>query len=368
MGGGSTEVKAQAPSPEETALRKEQIALAQQQRQIIDETMRQQNLLAPYLLEQQGYRPVYSQVDPAAAARASEIDARTATLQQLIGQGSQGSQGGQQVWQRTSSNTFSDGSRTLSADQLQQMGGQFNQQLDAYVASGPSTPGTDVSGYQSELTRLQEERGTLADRLTGGKITGYELLPEVKAHQERMKQLQAQQDDITGLMQERTLKALRGELPVDPALERQLSEGRQTLASTLRSNLGSGYETSTPGIQALADYDKRAEELRMASRKDELYNTNQLQLAGQQFGTQLDQMRFGNVVGIQNQPFQGAQALGQSSSMLNAPLSAYMQDRNAQLNAATTNAQSAGQAAAARGQMVGSGIAAAGTIAAAAIF
>lgn len=361
MGGGSTEVKPQAPSPEETQLRQEQIALAQQQRQIIDETMRQQNLLAPYLLENQGYRPVYSQVDPTAVARAGEIDARTAQLRQLIqANPQQVAQQGPPLMAQAGPEGYTVNGRSVPyaeyAAALQQ---QNSQTLGANPNFNPA--------WQSELDKLLSERQTLGDRLTAGKITGYELLPEVKAHQDRMKELQAQQDQITGLMQERTLKALRGELPVDPALERQLSEGRLTLGATLRSNLGSGYETSTPGIQALADYDKRAEELRMASRKDELYNTNQLQLAGQQFGTQIDQMRLGNVVGLQNQPYQGAGALASTSQMLNAPLSAYMQDRNAQLQAASQNAQSANAATASRNQAIGAGAGAIASIGAAAI-
>lgn len=355
MGGsGGTKVEAPKPSEEELALRREQTALAQQQRQIIEETMRQQNLLQPILMENQGYRPIYSQVDPAAVERAQQIDARLGELQGLVNTAKPGVKlpayvgagQEQQVMQRYG----------LTPEQFdQQYYGGVNNEGRFFMLrdNAGMLPGTDISGYGAEMANLQRERGTLADRLTAGRITGYELLPEVAAQQKRLRELQGQQQEITGMMQERTLKALRGELPIDPAIERWISEGRQTLGDQLRANLGSGYLTSTPGIQALAEFDKRANEIRSAAQRDAIYNTSQLQQAGTQFGSSIDQMRLGNVTGIQTMPFGGAQGLGAAGAALQGPLSGYLQDRNMQFQAAVQNAQQANQPSG-FGQLLGS--------------
>lgn len=66
---------------------------------------------------------------------------------------------------------------------------------------------------------------------------------------------------------DRYQKALKGELPVDPTLERALTENKKTLQESMLKKLGPGWETSTSGLQALAEYDKRAEELRSAARQ-----------------------------------------------------------------------------------------------------
>lgn len=355
MGGsGGTKVEAPKPSEEELALRREQTALAQQQRQIIEETMRQQNLLQPILMENQGYRPIYSTVDPAAQQRAQQIDARLGELQGFVNTARPAINLPQYV---------GEAQKYATMQQLGLTPEQFDQSYDRMVNNEGAfyyrkegvnqIAGTNINQYGEEMNALQRERGTLADRLTAGRITGYELLPEVAAQQKRLRELQGQQQEITGMMQERTLKALRGELPIDPAIERWISEGRQTLGDQLRANLGTGYATSTPGIQALAEFDKRANEIRSAAQRDAIYNTSQLQQAGTQFGSSIDQMRLGNVTGLQTLPFGGAQGIGAAGAALQGPLSGYLQDRNMQFQAAVQNAQQANQPSG-LGQVLGS--------------
>jgi hypothetical protein len=69
---------------------------------------------------------------------------------------------------------------------------------------------------------------------------------------------------------DRYKKALAGELPVDPGLERSLTEQESTLRANLQRQLGPGWENSTPGQQALAEYKKRAEELRYSAARGEI--------------------------------------------------------------------------------------------------
>jgi hypothetical protein len=119
---------------------------------------------------------------------------------------------------------------------------------------------------------LYEEMGIIPTKNDKGEITGYTLKDDpVKAINKEVE---------LGFAQ-RSLKALKGELPIDPTLERQLTEGKDTLNETLRSQLGSDYATSTPGIQALAENDKRAIEIRDAARRGDLTLNEQLGLARQ---------------------------------------------------------------------------------------
>lgn len=84
-----------------------------------------------------------------------------------------------------------------------------------------------------------------------GKITSFALTEEAQARK-----------DYENQLLEHQRKALAGELPVDPTLERALTEGEQQLRAQLQAQLGTGYETSTPGIQALEQYRQRAAEAR----------------------------------------------------------------------------------------------------------
>jgi len=103
---------------------------------------------------------------------------------------------------------------------------------------------------------------------------GYQYDPTTKSYTEIPGNKQA---EIRQLTQDRYLAALKGELPVDPALERSLTEQEQKLRAGLEKNLGSGYETSSPGQNALADFNKRAEELRYGVRTGELTTSAALQ-------------------------------------------------------------------------------------------
>lgn len=124
-----------------------------------------------------------------------------------------------------------------------------------------------------------------------GKVTGYRLSAAAQAQRDQEAQIQNQ-------MRTRTLAALAGELPVDPALNREIEQNRMTLRDSLRGNLGTGFETSTPGIQALADFEKRAEELREASRRDQLRAGEGIRLAGEQLQSQIGSQTFGNIAGL----------------------------------------------------------------------
>ena len=110
-----------------------------------------------------------------------------------------------------------------------------------------------------------------------GKITSFALTAEAQARK-----------DYENQLLEHQRKALAGELPVDPTLERALTEGEQQLRAQLQSQLGTGYETSTPGIQALEAYRQRAAEARSTVAHGQL--TSGQQLLQTQAGMNTEQM------------------------------------------------------------------------------
>lgn len=102
----------------------------------------------------------------------------------------------------------------------------------------------------------------------------------------------------------RSLAALKGELPVDPALEREISTQERTLRDTLRQQLGAGYETSTPGIEALQRFGEGAAALRSGAQ------TGQLTLA-EQLGVARTALRTGQNSSDLQQPLAGFSNLSQ---------------------------------------------------------
>lgn len=225
----------------------------------------------------------------------------------------------------------------------------------------------------------------------GGEITGFEelpLTPEEQAQQqltqsflerslaqlEREEAAAPQEAEIEGLLRERTLAALRGEAEVDPSVTRGLEESEAQLREHLFRQLGSGYETSTPGIQALAEFEKRKQEVLSGARRAELTLGEQLGLARQAVGSQravdylsptqlqesLRQSRLGNIFNISQAPAQiGLAGYGQIAQGYNYPLNFFQQQRQGQFNADVASAQSAASAQAGLGSLIGTGITAA---------
>jgi hypothetical protein len=130
-----------------------------------------------------------------------------------------------------------------------------------------------------------------------------------------------EQKQINSLLRKRQIDALEGRLPVDPALERGLAEQEATLRNQLQAQLGSGYETSSAGIQALSDFRKRAEEARFSTREQVLgrsagmsaMNTGQL-FGGAQLGRGLQSSRFGDVFNTLNMTNPFITGLGQNAA------------------------------------------------------
>jgi hypothetical protein len=100
-------------------------------------------------------------------------------------------------------------------------------------------------------------------------------------------------------LQQRSLAALRGELPVDPALIDDLADRRSTLEAQLAQDFGSlsAARTSTPGIERLREFDEfEAQVLDQARRGDLTLATN---LSLQARGANVNESLAGaNVLGL----------------------------------------------------------------------
>lgn len=165
---------------------------------------------------------------------------------------------------------------------------------------------TDAAGNIRELTDAEKYAG-----MTGQEKANY---------------------DIQSLANERQIKALKGELEIDPGVTRSLSEGEQMIREQMARNLGPGWETSEPGRRALADVAQRRAETEYAVRQGEMTNAQAIS------GTRQDQ-----AMSLLNQTLQNATSdankylpVAQSYQM---PLSWYQQQRQAQLQADMQNAQ-----------------------------
>lgn len=115
--------------------------------------------------------------------------------------------------------------------------------LESLGFKGEFDPGGNLSG----ITRFSEEE------LVG-----------------RMSPLEKMQYEIAQEQSKRQLKALRGELDVDPALTEEIQKNEKLLRESLSRALGPNYEKSTVGQQALQDFTERATRITEGARRGEI--------------------------------------------------------------------------------------------------
>ena len=140
----------------------------------------------------------------------------------------------------------------------------------------------DLQGMQIETAKtllpLQEELAKQGIDLTTMQIEG------IKEEIERNKALEPAILETIGFtkdesgkyipttniqkqLEETYMKALSGETPISPALEAEIGQQEKQLRQHLSQKLGPGYETTTPGIQALDQFQRRATLVREEARR-----------------------------------------------------------------------------------------------------
>lgn len=163
---------------------------------------------------------------------------------------------------------------------------------------------------------------------TTGKVTGFKTTAN--------KDLQ---DQVQGLTLERELKALKGELPVDPQLTQELDRQEQALRASLMKQFGTGYEGSTPGIQALGDFNQRRANIVDSAARGEITGLAPVMATNAQIADASIQA----ALGISNPTMQGISLFSPNAagygSIVSADNAMRSQIYGAQSQAAITNAQ-----------------------------
>ena len=159
-----------------------------------------------------------------------------------------------------------------------------------------------------------------------GNITGFSQDPSQQA-------IQGQQTAITGELLNREQQALEGNLPVDPALTQSLDQSEAQLHESLLQNLGPGYATSTPGIQALAKFDQNKQATLEGARRGDLTMAEQLALGMQGGQNQNSGFLASASGGLAGSGAQYGQLFGQAAQGYNAPISVLDATRQEQFQA-----------------------------------
>ena len=169
----SPDVNVPEPTPEERALQTEQVEILRQQRDIIKQQARQQELLAPLLFEQSGIRPIYSEAE---TIRNPEIrDIRTEL-------------------------------RTLREELAGLPAGTYDTEDDVIIGGGVIPSSADRAQLESQIATLEQQlRDTPRRITTDPRIIGFERIEDPNEALRR--------EIETGLL-ERSRAALAGELPV----------------------------------------------------------------------------------------------------------------------------------------------------------
>lgn len=256
---------APGPTAEETALTKQQTQLLQEQSALLKKQAAAQDLLQPILLDQLGLNTIFSDVaNPALAPLDKRIDDLNAQLARMPAM----------ISNPTPFNGFN-GNATVPNPNRQKL----EQQIADIQAQRAALPQTikQISGYEKR-PQTPEELLAAQNQKKLQELTLSEL--------ERQSAAAPQNAEIAKLLRDRELAALKGELPIDPTLTRELGTSEATLRSSLQKQLGPGYETSTPGIEALANF--------MARKNELIYGANRGEITlGEQLGGARDAAAFG---------------------------------------------------------------------------
>lgn len=268
MGGG----KIPGPSKEENALKRQQADLLKQQGDILQEQIRRQDLLAPILFRQAGLVPTYGDIQKRRPT--GGIDGIT----------------GQPLYE------------------------DYTERGIIGFEEGPPTPEQLAAKREAELLEEQynidrimrpaqlEAMGYKGIFDESGKLTGIEKAPLSENDQLR------QEAETEFLKRQRA--ALRGELPVAPGLIRDLDSQQRLLQERMRQQLGTGWETSTAGIQAQGEYMSRRNDALEAARRGDLASAGQLAQAANE-----------RIYEARDNAFTAAQILGTPSVQTAASLS-----------------------------------------------
>ena len=164
-----------------------------------------------------------------------------------------------------------------------------------------------------------------------GQVTGFEEVQDP---------LKGRQDEVASRLLDRQLAALKGELPDNPALLKDLATQESTLKETMRKNLGPGWETSTAGGNQLTNFNTFRTNTLEAGRRGDLSLAEQLGIARENANQGTLNNYLGRLAGINANPLATASGFSQAAAGYNAPLANLMTARQGRLQANIARDQS----------------------------
>ena len=211
------------------------------------------------------------------------------------------------------------------------------------TVEAPKPSGEELALMQEQLTILRQQRSE-SEMIKPFMLKTMGLVEEAGAfrsmtEEERLagmtpNELLAQK--ALTLSQERQIAALEGKLPVSPALEEGLARQEKMLRENLSRSLGAGWETTTPGIQSLGEFQQRAGLLREEARRGEIAGGTGLILAQREYLTGEKGAQQTGYVGLGQRLFPTFGAYGQA-------MQPYQYQRGMELQARIATAQAEAQ-------------------------
>lgn len=116
---------------------------------------------------------------------------------------------------------------------------------------------------------LYQQLGLTPTKDQNGQITGFTQSQDAAKTTQLLQQ--TQQATLS-----RELDAIQGKLPIDPQLKQELDRQEAQLHSSLQQSLGPDYATSTPGQQALQDFQQRRANIVESAAQGQITSAAQL--------------------------------------------------------------------------------------------
>jgi hypothetical protein len=226
-----------------------------------------------------------------------------------------------------------------------------------------SVPGPTPEETQLNQIRLEEIKKSQAEsammkpylyQMAGVKEVDGKIVPMTEEEQlAGMTTSQKSQYDVSKLQNDQYSKALKGELPLSQAVEGEIAKQKSDLESYMSRKLGPNWKQSTPGIQSLAEFDKKANALREEQQYGKLTSASAMSIAQQDY---LNQM-MGRSAQTATSPFNLNQGIFSMAGQAQQP---YQQQRALQLQASQQNNQSQSSLYSGLGSLLGTGLIAGG--------
>ena len=151
----------------------------------------------------------------------------------------------------------------------------FNAPKAPSIPSQPQNTPEQDSQFNALNDLLQDALGTFQEGLDLERQFRQQELDFIRDLLPSEEVLQLQ-EEISIAQGERTLQALRGELPVPEHLTQAFDQAEDQLADRFRSQFGAGFDTATPYLQAVNDLTQNRELAFDEARRGELATSSQL--------------------------------------------------------------------------------------------